>query len=149
MNRIHIVGIGFKPFEKEVEELLLRLSVIFCFSGTLKIFEKYAIYSRVKSKLKVCSSVSQLIEELKDVLKYTSAGVLASGDPLYFGIAEKIIKTFGRKKVRIYPDLSSLQKACALIGENWTEFFSLSLHGRAFEKEELYEVKVLWVDYRL
>lgn len=56
--------------------------------------------------------------------------VLASGDPLFFGIAGTIIQQFGASRVQVFPALSSLQMACARFKLPWNDAHLLSLHGR-------------------
>ncbi len=67
---------------------------------------------------------SHLRKSKKDVV------VLATGDPLLFGIADFIIKKFGKKKVEVIPNVSVVQEAFARIKENWNGLRVLSVHGR-------------------
>ncbi len=59
-----------------------------------------------------------------------SVGVLASGDPLFFGIARTLIDRFGPDQVEILPGVSSLQLACARFKIPWDDIRVVSLHGR-------------------
>lgn len=59
--------------------------------------------------------------------------VLASGDPLFFGIAGYLAGKLGRERVRVHPYLSSLQLAFARAGLPWTEADLLSVHGRPLD----------------
>ncbi len=59
-----------------------------------------------------------------------SVGVLASGDPLFFGIARTLIDRFGPDLVEILPGVSSLQLACARFKIPWDDIRVVSLHGR-------------------
>ena len=58
------------------------------------------------------------------------AVVLASGDPLWFGIGRTLIKRLGRDKLRFHPGPSSLQLAFARLGRPWQNAEWISLHGR-------------------
>ena len=58
------------------------------------------------------------------------AVVLATGDPSLFGIADFIIKKFGKRSVRVVPNVSVAQEAFARIGERWNGAKVLSVHGR-------------------
>ncbi|MGM7722937.1 precorrin-6y C5,15-methyltransferase (decarboxylating) subunit CbiE [Metabacillus sp. Hm71] len=53
--------------------------------------------------------------------------VLASGDPLFYGIGSYLAK---RLNVEIYPYLSSLQQAFAKMNESWQDAYIVSVHGR-------------------
>jgi len=56
--------------------------------------------------------------------------VLASGDPLFFGVGNALIKKVGPSHVRVIPQPSSMQLAFARAGLKWDDAAFLSLHGR-------------------
>ncbi|MCP9816963.1 precorrin-6y C5,15-methyltransferase (decarboxylating) subunit CbiE [Synechococcus sp. GreenBA-s] len=58
------------------------------------------------------------------------AVVLASGDPLWFGIGRLLLQQFGPERLRFHPAPSSLQLAFARIGRPWQDASWISLHGR-------------------
>ncbi|GMA48765.1 hypothetical protein GCM10025857_01220 [Alicyclobacillus contaminans] len=59
-----------------------------------------------------------------------SVAVLASGDPLFYGIGSTLIRALGRDRVEVWPALSSVQLAFARAGEAWQQARLLSVHGR-------------------
>lgn len=65
--------------------------------------------------------------------------VLATGDPLLFGIAGFLIKRFGRKNVTIIPNVSVVQEALAMIKETANGLQVLSGHGRGADLTGLCE----------
>lgn len=58
------------------------------------------------------------------------AVLLASGDPLWFGIGRLLLQRFGPGRLRFHPAPSSLQLAFARIGRPWQDVSWISLHGR-------------------
>ncbi|MGE5256080.1 MAG: precorrin-6y C5,15-methyltransferase (decarboxylating) subunit CbiE, partial [Hyphomicrobiales bacterium] len=66
-----------------------------------------------------------------------SVVVLASGDPLFFGIGARLVAAFGPDRVTIHPNVSSVAAACARIKEPWGGIQVFSLHGRRYEGELL------------
>jgi len=58
------------------------------------------------------------------------AVVLASGDPLWFGIGRLLLQAFGPEQLRFHPAPSSMQLAFARIGRPWQDASWISLHGR-------------------
>jgi len=58
------------------------------------------------------------------------AVVLASGDPLWFGIGRLLLQRFGPECLRFHPAPSSLQLAFARLGRPWQDASWISLHGR-------------------
>ena len=58
------------------------------------------------------------------------AVVLASGDPLWFGIGRLLLQQFPAEQLRFHPAPSSMQLAFARIGRPWQDATWVSLHGR-------------------
>ncbi|MEX1324580.1 MAG: precorrin-6y C5,15-methyltransferase (decarboxylating) subunit CbiE [Synechococcaceae cyanobacterium] len=58
------------------------------------------------------------------------AVVLASGDPLWFGIGRLLGQELGTAALRFHPAPSSLQLAFARLGRPWQDARWISLHGR-------------------
>ncbi len=59
-----------------------------------------------------------------------SVCVLASGDPLFFGIGGLLVKKLGAEHVEVLPQPSAVQWAFARAGLRWDDATILSLHGR-------------------
>ncbi len=83
-----------------------------------------------KGSIQPISPLSTALDNISRELAMGNVAVLASGDPLFFGIGRKLIDYFGRDKVEIHPALSALQLACARFNEPWDEAGIISLHGR-------------------
>ncbi len=71
-----------------------------------------------------------LYSAIESSLAKGSVAVLASGDPLFFGIGRNLIERFGAERVRVHPALSALQLACARFKIPWDDLAIISLHGR-------------------
>ncbi|MEC7392786.1 MAG: precorrin-6y C5,15-methyltransferase (decarboxylating) subunit CbiE [Cyanobacteriota bacterium] len=59
--------------------------------------------------------------------------VLASGDPLWFGLGRILCDRIGAERLRFHPGPTSLQLAFARIGRPWQDADWVSLHGRDTE----------------
>jgi precorrin-6Y C5,15-methyltransferase (decarboxylating) len=59
--------------------------------------------------------------------------VLASGDPLFFGIGARLLERFPVEDLEFVPHPSSIQWAFARAGLTWEDASFLSLHGRGRE----------------
>lgn len=59
--------------------------------------------------------------------------VLASGDPLWYGIGPLLVQRFGQRRVRVFPNLSAVQLAFARLGLAWHDAVFLSAHGRPLD----------------
>lgn len=59
--------------------------------------------------------------------------VLASGDPLFHGIAGYLSNKVGRDRLEILPNISSMQLAFARIKESWNDAVLVSCHAKPIE----------------
>lgn len=74
--------------------------------------------------------VQDAMEQAARELMHGDVVVLASGDPLFFGIGRTLLHFFGPARITIHPALSSMQLAFARFKIPWDDAGFLSLHGR-------------------
>ena len=134
MTKIYVVGIGYRPLDEKASEAVYRSDIVLANNSLLTVFRKYKEYLDVKEKIKVLADVHETIAFIRSELlpadsKLHSLSLLASGDPMFFGIGRVIIDEFGKDTVEILPDLSSVQVAFARIKEPWHGAFLMSVHG--------------------
>jgi precorrin-6Y C5,15-methyltransferase (decarboxylating) len=77
--------------------------------------------------------VSSVLDRVAELAEERNVCVLASGDPLFFGIGSLVIKRVGAEYVEVLPQPSSMQWAFARAGLKWDDAAFLSLHGRSSE----------------
>ncbi|MBI5026822.1 MAG: precorrin-6y C5,15-methyltransferase (decarboxylating) subunit CbiE [Nitrospirae bacterium] len=144
MSRLYVIGIGYKPLDKRARNIILNSSVILASNRLLEIFKGYEEYETGKDKIKVINNVDETINFIKSQISslvtepalslskgHSSLNIvlLASGDPMFFGIGRRVVKEFGKDAVEILPDLSSIQVAFSKIKEPWDDALLISLHG--------------------
>jgi precorrin-6Y C5,15-methyltransferase (decarboxylating) len=78
----------------------------------------------------VKNNLTLLVEELRKRHHGQRCVVLASGDPLFYGIGRYLVEAFGPEALRIEPAVSSMQLAFARAGLPWQEAALASVHGR-------------------
>ena len=71
-----------------------------------------------------------LAASLKALPTTEAVVVLASGDPLWFGIGRSLSARLGGAQLRFHPAPTALQLAFARIGRPWQDASWVSLHGR-------------------
>jgi precorrin-6Y C5,15-methyltransferase (decarboxylating) len=75
------------------------------------------------------------LEAVLDAVDAASArrrvAVLASGDPLFYGIGRSLSARFSRDRLHFIPGPTSVQALCAALGRSWDDVQVFSLHGRA------------------
>jgi precorrin-6Y C5,15-methyltransferase (decarboxylating) len=74
-------------------------------------------------------NLPQLADELRS-RRGQRCVVLASGDPLFYGVGKYLTEQLGPEAVRVEPALSSMQLAFARAGLAWQDAALASVHGR-------------------
>ncbi len=74
--------------------------------------------------------VAAMLDALAAALAEGDVAVLASGDPLFFGIGRTLLDRFDPDRITFFPALSAVQLACARFRVPWDDMVFLSLHGR-------------------
>lgn len=128
MFRIELIGISGEALSEEQLVLMQNCCAIVASARHRPLL--VGIARPILAMTPIDAMLAQIEEQLQ---KNTSqpVAILASGDPLCFGIGRRLIEHFGAEHIRIHPALSSLQLACARFGLPWDDLPCLSLHGRA------------------
>lgn len=79
-------------------------------------------------KVVVKGGLKALVERLQEETRPTV--VLASGDPLYYGIGGYLSSKIN---IEVYPYVSSVQLAFSKMGESWQDAYVTSVHGRSMK----------------
>ena len=77
--------------------------------------------------------LGRALERVADAANENNVCILASGDPMFFGVGAAVIKRLGAEHVEILPHSSSMQWAFARAGLKWDDAVFISLHGRSRE----------------
>jgi precorrin-6B C5,15-methyltransferase / cobalt-precorrin-6B C5,C15-methyltransferase len=90
--------------------------------------------------------IDKNLKALGDFLEGEMTGqtivVLASGDPLFFGIGAFLIRRLGSDRIRILPNISAVATAFSRLGLPWQEARVISLHGRSHTGQLLHDLSV-------
>lgn len=71
------------------------------------------------------------IDEIADLVAENSIVILASGDPLFFGLGRLLLANFEREQIQFYPHLSSIQLGFSRLKIPWQDAHLISVHGRS------------------
>jgi precorrin-6Y C5,15-methyltransferase (decarboxylating) len=129
VNKIHIIGIGFRPLDNQAKDSVLNSDIIIASNRLLDVFKRYKEYKKVKDKIVICGNVYEILGFIEKKYRRKKISLLAAGDPMFFGIGRLVIERFGRDVVEVYPDLSSIQVAFSRIRETSNNALLISLHG--------------------
>ncbi|MEF2967353.1 precorrin-6y C5,15-methyltransferase (decarboxylating) subunit CbiE [Paenibacillus sp. M1] len=127
-NLIYIIGIGEDGAAGLTEESLKKISESEVLLGGERQLSFFPGYNGEKIVLR--DGLKPFADKLEEVWKERRTAVLASGDPLFFGIAGYLTQRFGREHVEVIPHYSSVQLAFARLGDSWQDAELVSLHGR-------------------
>jgi len=124
MFRLFVIGVSGELLSTSNKQLLADCTCLFA-TDRLQ-----GLASELNIEIRNISPVTKAIEEIKVKLKTGNVAVLASGDPLFYGIGKTILREVEATSVEFYPALSSIQRAAALCKTHWDNAAILTLHGR-------------------
>lgn len=125
MLHITVVGLGINQPPVLSDKALAAIVACDCVMGSPRQLESIAHVqtNAVAMHLPKLASIANEISDFKQVV------ILASGDPLLFGIGKYLQKQF-KEQVTCLSGVSSLQGACELTGLSLQDATLVSLHGR-------------------
>ncbi|MFQ5479706.1 MAG: precorrin-6y C5,15-methyltransferase (decarboxylating) subunit CbiE [Thermodesulfobacteriota bacterium] len=138
---IYVIGLGLEGVESLSGKALRIIKKSGLIAGGRRHLEGLADVAEVAGERFAITSDLAALEgcirgfSLKN--KRSTVTVLATGDPLLYGIGNFIIRRFGKARVRIIPGVSVIQEAFARIKESSAGLKVQSLHGRHLEYDEL------------
>jgi precorrin-6Y C5,15-methyltransferase (decarboxylating) len=81
-------------------------------------------------RLVINANISHFIARLRETYPMRKTVVLASGDPLFYGIGRALVESLPKDDLLFFPQVSSMQLAFAQLRESWEDACTVSLHGR-------------------
>ena len=130
MNPINIIGIGQGREDLTLKHLKLIKECDVLVGGRrhLDLFD----YPD-KEKIFITSHIDSVVETIKEKMSLHKIVVLASGDPLFYGIGSTLIQNVEKKQLHIHSNISCVSAAFAAIKEPWHDAKIISLHGKQSE----------------
>ncbi len=124
---VHVIGMGLSPTDLTASHLALidRAAVLVGGKRHLSYFG-----DATALKKEISSPVSRVLDFIEKHMGDGLVVVLASGDPLFFGIGNTLITHLGADKVIIHPNVTSMAAAFARLKLPWQDAAWVSLHGR-------------------
>ncbi len=124
MFKIFVIGIAESVLSTRQKKLLAGCTLIV---GARRFA---AITRKIPVEFQDIAPLTPALAEIARHLEHGNVAVLASGDPLFYGIGRRLLADFPAEQIEILPALSSVQQACALFRIPWDDAFVTSLHGR-------------------
>ncbi len=84
-------------------------------------------------KIVLAGDVAAFVGALRESYRRQKTVLLASGDPLFYGIGRAVLDAIPREDILFIPHVSSVQLAFARVKETWHDATVVSLHGRPLD----------------
>lgn len=131
MAAITIVGVGLDGCAGLTSFAVNAASRAQVLYGTKRLLGAFPQFEGQRIALE--GSLLKALEEIRELSFENDVCLLASGDPLFFGIAGLVAKRLGRKDLVVVPGVSSMQQAFAAALVPWSRAGLFSVHGRALD----------------
>ncbi len=116
----------FSDIPPSYRELVEQADVL---AGGIRLLQTFEYLQA--EQIAVSAPVEKSITRIEEARKLgKQVVVLADGDPLYFGIGQRLLRNLGSDKLRIYPNVTALQTAASRLKLPWSDIHTVSLHGR-------------------
>jgi len=127
MRPVTIIGMGMSP-----EDLTARHRDLIAAADVLVGGRRHLAHfaDLAAEKIEIGKGLSALLPAIRSAARDRRVVVLASGDPLYYGVGAYLVRALGPENVRVYPNVSSVAAAFARIRHPWQDVRVVSLHGR-------------------
>lgn len=127
MNMVYIIGMGLSARDLTAAHLEIVRSAGLLVGGRrhLAQFEDLNV-----EKLAITGGMDAVIDTVRAEMDRRRVVVLASGDPLLFGIGARLVAGIGGERVSVLPNVSAIAAAFARIRRPWDDARIVSLHGR-------------------
>lgn len=126
---ITVIGLGldYANLPPQTAARIAKATVLVGGEAHLRHFAEHeAIKVRISTPLVgVINAINNYDKEDHEIV------VLATGDPLFFGIGSTLVQELGPGRVDVIPNVSTLQVAAARTKIPWHDIAMISLHGRS------------------
>lgn len=123
---IYVIGAGVEGQEGFSKRSLDVIAATDLMMGSERLLDLFPDFKG--EKMVINHNLSGMVERLNKV--DGDVVVLASGDPLFFGVGRYLMRNLSSKKLEFIPNVTSVQFAFAKIKEPWDDSIFVSVHGR-------------------
>jgi precorrin-6Y C5,15-methyltransferase (decarboxylating) len=126
MKTIYVIGAGVEGqegFGSRALELIGKAELLIGGERQLALFPDFG-----GEKITVGARPAEVVGNLEQETRATV--VLASGDPLFFGIGRLLLRNLPAKRLEFVPNVTSIQYAFSKIRIPWDDAIFVSAHGR-------------------
>ena len=129
--RITIVGIGDDGYEGLTGHARQLVSAAKILIGSQAALDQ--IPATAQQRIVVGANLQELKSTIAE-LENVPTVMLASGDPLFYGIARFLTDAFGKDRFEVVPHVSSMQLAFARVKESWDDAYLSNLATQSLDR---------------
>ncbi len=132
MNPVKIIGSGqsYSDLSRKYLDIIYDSDILVGGRRHLAWFDNYP-----GEKREIVSPLNSVVEDIRQWMIDKRVVVLASGDPLFFGIGRTLVSALGKDCVRIYPNISTMAACFSRLKMPWDQAIVVSLHGKEHQIE--------------
>jgi len=130
-GKVHIVGIGddgLAGVTEETRRIVSQADLVFGADSTLA-----AVPAVRGEKVAVGTDLREIARRIEGERKQKKIVVLASGDPLFYGVARYLCERVGKEHFEVVPHVSSMQLAFARVKESWEDAYLVNLADKSID----------------
>ena len=127
MNPVTIVGMGMSVDDLTPAALELIYTARVLVGGERHLAE---LADAPGEKVRLTANLDTAFENIRERMADGGVVILASGDPLFYGIGARAVEELGAENVEILPNVTTFQAAFARLKMPWQDAALVSVHGR-------------------
>ena len=126
MKSIFVLGCNGNQFSPEAREALSRAEIVV---GSTSLLHSAPLPETAK-KVVLGNNLVAVLPRLIARGKTRQMAILASGDPLFYGIGGSLLRFVPSRRLVFYPAMTAFQQLFAKLGQPWHNASLFSLHAR-------------------
>lgn len=130
-EKIPILGIGgdgLAGLTSRSRQLLADADVVFGSEAVLRLL------SELKApRFRIGADLQETLDAIRNAQSTKRIVIVASGDPLFYGVARYLCDKLGKERFEVIPHVSSMQLAFARIKESWEEAYLTDIGHRPLD----------------
>jgi precorrin-6Y C5,15-methyltransferase (decarboxylating) len=129
--KIYIIGVGgdgLAGLTSRARDLVAGCDLLVGSDGALRLLPEVNA-----ERVRIGSDLGEITEKLRANFGTKRIVVVATGDPLFYGVARYLCDRLGKERFEVLPHVSSMQLAFARVKETWEEAYLTDLSVRTLD----------------
>jgi precorrin-6B C5,15-methyltransferase / cobalt-precorrin-6B C5,C15-methyltransferase len=129
--KIFVIGVGsdgLAGLTSRARELVASAEVLVGSESALRLLPEVN-----GERVRIGSDLGEVTEKIRSNFGKKRIVVVATGDPLFYGVARYLCDRLGKDRFEVLPHVSSMQLAFARVKETWEEAYLTDLSSRSLD----------------